>query len=234
MMLSKPVARLIQWVAALAIPICLIALNFSLVTGASFLHWEYRRPSFPADSFGLTTEERIGLAEVAFDYVTSGAELSLLADLRLPDGAPAFNPRELSHMADVQRVYQGLMVASLIAAGLVLAGVTILGMRGQAQPYLPNAMVSGSLITLGLLFVIGVTMALSWNAFFTGFHRVFFEGDTWLFEYSDTLIRMFPIRFFMDYAALVVGLLVAEAIALGGVGRLWARSASRRIGPSMA
>jgi uncharacterized membrane protein len=50
-------------------------------------------------------------------------------------------------------------------------------------------------------------------AFFTGFHALFFTGDSWLFEYSDTLIRLFPLRFWQDT------FLFAAAIAvLGGLG----------------
>ncbi len=30
------------------------------------------------------------------------------------------------------------------------------------------------------------------------FHGLFFNGNTWLFAYSDTLIRLFPIRFWED------------------------------------
>ncbi len=46
--------------------------------------------------------------------------------------------------------------------------------------------------------------------FFTLFHQVFFEGDSWLFLYSDTLIRLFPIRFWQD------AVLAAAVISLGG------------------
>jgi uncharacterized membrane protein len=46
--------------------------------------------------------------------------------------------------------------------------------------------------------------------FFSGFHSLFFEGDSWLFLYSDTLIRLFPIRFWQDV------FLWAAVIALGG------------------
>ena len=48
-----------------------------------------------------------------------------------------------------------------------------------------------------------------WN-FFAGFHSLFFEGDSWLFYFSDTLIRLFPIRFWQD------AFLWAAVIALGG------------------
>jgi uncharacterized membrane protein len=48
------------------------------------------------------------------------------------------------------------------------------------------------------------------DVFFTWFHGLFFEGDSWLFLFSDTLIRLFPIRFWED------AFLLAAVIALGG------------------
>jgi integral membrane protein (TIGR01906 family) len=41
-----------------------------------------------------------------------------------------------------------------------------------------------------------VTINFDW--LFTAFHHIFFTGDTWLFFYSDTLIRLFPMEFWMN------------------------------------
>ena len=63
----------------------------------------------------------------------------------------------------------------------------------------------GGWLMVGLAAVIGVIavigIAINPNiffSFFAGFHSLFFEGDSWLFLYSDTLIRLFPIRFWQD------------------------------------
>jgi uncharacterized membrane protein len=62
-------------------------------------------------------------------------------------------------------------------------------------------------------FIVGVGILIDpdvfWQ-FFTFFHTLFFEGDSWLFYYSDSLIRLFPIRFWQD------AFLWAAALALGG------------------
>ena len=51
-------------------------------------------------------------------------------------------------------------------------------------------------------------------SFFAGFHSIFFEGDSWLFEYSDTLIRLFPLRFWQDTFLFAAGLAVAGGLGL--------------------
>ena len=211
-------SRWTQWLLAITLPILLLALNLRLVTGHWFVRWEYGKESFPPDPFGLSTEERVRLAQVCQDFLASNADISLLADLRLPNGGPAFNQRELRHMSDVQAVYHGVSVAGIIG-GLIWVGVgTALAASGQARARIPGGLLSGGLLTLGLLIAVGGFMAISWEEFFTTFHRLFFRGHTWIFPSSDTLIRLFPIRFWIDIAATLVGLLTAESIALGALG----------------
>jgi integral membrane protein (TIGR01906 family) len=210
----------LQWLLVLALPVLLLALNLRLVTGHWFVRWEYAKAEFPSDPFGLTTAERIRLATVCQDFLASNADISLLADLQLPGGKPAFNERELRHMADVQAVYQTLTVAGVIGGATWIAATSALVAARQTRKRVPAACVHGSLVTLGLLFAVGGFMLISWGEFFTTFHRLFFAGDTWIFPPSDTLIRLFPIRFWIDIAATLVGLLVLESVVVGALG--WA------------
>ena len=73
---------------------------------------------------------------------------------------------------------------------------------------------SGGKLTLFLLAGLLLFAGLSFNAFFTGFHAIFFEGDSWLFLYSDTLIRLFPLRFWRDVIFVIGGLTILGALAL--------------------
>lgn len=218
--------RLLQWLLVLALPVLLVAADMHFVTSHWFVHWEYGKADFAPDPYGLPTADRTRLAETSVDYLATNAPLSLLADLRLPDGAVAFNTRELRHMADVQVVYNYITMAGIAAALVLLGGMVTLLVSDRTRWRAPAALLGGSMLTLGLLMTIGATMALNWGAFFTTFHRLFFEGDTWTFPYSDTLIRLFPMRFWMDVAITIVGLLVVEIVVIGGVGWMW----TRRIG----
>jgi integral membrane protein (TIGR01906 family) len=221
--LNRLLPRMIQWAVALALPALLLVVNLRIVTGHWLVRWEYGKAGFPDDPYGLTVEERSRLAIVCVDYLATSADISLLAELLLLGGDPAFNERELQHMDDVQKVYDALTVAGVIAGVVVAGGIVTLWTLAGARQRVPAALLGGSLITLGLLIGIGVYMALNWDQFFTNFHRVFFEGDSWLFLHSDTLIRLFPMRFWMDVAAALVGLLVLEAVILGAGGWQWSR-----------
>jgi len=210
--------RLIQWVVVLALPVLMVTISLRVTTGDWFVAWEYGKESFPPDPFGLTIEDRVRMTGVSVEYLATNADITLLSDLRLPDGSPAFNERELQHMADVQVRYHQLIVSGVIAGAVVAAGIALLLVPGSARRYVPGALIGGSGLTLGLLAGVGACMLLAWETFFERFHRLFFTGDTWLFDYSDTLIRLTPMRFWIDVAVVIVTLLVAQVLVVGGVG----------------
>jgi len=200
----------------LLIPLALVGLGMRLLLTTAFLEIEYNMPYFPPDEYGFTKEDRLKWAPYALEYLVNNADISYLGDLRFEDGTPLHNERELSHMEDVKRVAQGaLRVWCVSLAALALLGVWA-WRAGWIQEYRLGLMRGGWLmvglaVVIGLIVVIGIVINpnVFWN-FFTGFHSLFFEGDSWLFLYSDTLIRLFPIRFWQD------AFLFAAVIALGG------------------
>jgi integral membrane protein (TIGR01906 family) len=200
----------------LLVPIMLIGLGLRALLMPLFLPVEYNMPYFPPDEFGFTKEDRLHWAPYLWNYAINNANISYLSDLKFDDGKPVFNERELSHMDDVKRVVQGSLkvwYASLIL--LALLGVWA-WLEGWGQAYRLGLMRGGWLmvilaITIGVIALIGISVNPDiFFSFFAGFHHLFFEGDSWLFLFSDTLIRLFPIRFWQD------AFLFAALIALGG------------------
>jgi integral membrane protein (TIGR01906 family) len=179
----------------------------------TFLEIEYGMGYFPEDTYGFTQEDRLKYAPLALEYLLNSAEISFLGDLTFEDGNPLFNQRELRHMEDV-KVLTG---QALDAWHLALAILASLGIWAYFSGWWNDfrKMVSiGGLVTVFVIATVVILIFLNFNQVFTGFHSIFFEGDTWLFKFSDTLIRLFPIRFWQDafifvgFFALALGLLV--------------------------
>lgn len=201
---------------SLLVPIVLIGLGLRLLLTPLFLQFEYNMPYFPPDEFGFTKEDRLKWAPYALDYLVNNEAISYLGDLKFEDGSPLYNERELSHMDDVKLVTQGALRVWYISVAVLLLLGAWAWFGGWWQDYRLGLMRGGWLmiglaVTIGLIVVIGIVINpnVFWN-FFAGFHSLFFEGDSWLFLYSDTLIRLFPIRFWQD------AFLLAAVIALGG------------------
>jgi integral membrane protein (TIGR01906 family) len=207
---------ILSLLVTLLVPIALIGLGLRILLTPLFLQVEYNMPYFPPDQFGFTKADRLKWAPYALNYLTNSADISYLADLKFQDGKPLYNERELSHMNDVKRVTQGaLRVWYISLAALALLGVWAwVGDWGEA--YRLGLMRGGWLmvllaITIGVIALVGISVNPDiFFTFFAGFHHLFFEGDSWLFLFSDTLIRLFPIRFWQD------AFLFAALIALGG------------------
>ena len=213
---------ILSLLVTLLVPIALIGLGLWVLLTPLFLRVEYNMPYFPPDEYGFTKADRLKWAPYALNYLTNDADISYLADLKFEDGTPLYNQRELSHMDDVKRVTQGaLRVWYASVALLALLGVWAwLGRFASAPQWMPayrlGLMRGGWLmvilaITVGLIALIGILVSPDlFFSFFAGFHHLFFEGNSWLFLFSDTLIRLFPIRFWQD------AFLWAAIIALGG------------------
>ncbi|MDA1330236.1 MAG: TIGR01906 family membrane protein [Chloroflexi bacterium] len=214
---SKPL-NVIGWLVAILVPLALLlsALRFALTP--VFVNLEYHTPGFPEDSYGMTPEERLSYAPLALDYLLNDEDISFLADQTFADGSPLYNARELSHMEDVKTLTQQVLDAWLLALGVLLA----LGLWAWRAAWLGEfklLLSRGGLVTLYLIAAIGLFAAFSFDSFFTSFHGLFFEGNTWLFLFSDTLIRLFPIRFWRDLVILLTLLTVGAGALIWRVFR---------------
>ena len=199
-------------VLTVALPLVLVLTNVRLVLLPWFPPFEYGRPGFPPDAYGFTTAERKLHAARAVDYLLNFAGIDFLAGERFVDGTSLYNERELRHMQDVKAVTRGMLGVWRAAVVLALVATIYLARQPVTRSLLRAALMTGSAIVVVVLTVLIVYLLLNFNSFFTNFHRVFFESGSWMFSYSDTLIRLFPLRFWSDVAVLVGGASLLEGL----------------------
>ena len=165
---------------------------------------EYRMPGFPEDTYGFTYEERVKWATYGIEYLINEAGPEYLGDLRFDDGAPVFTEREVSHMLDVKIVVGHTLTVFRLSLVLLVALGLFAWRRGWVDSF-RLGIARGGWILLVLLLTLGALAAVSFWQFFSAFHAIFFEGDSWLFAFSDTLIRLYPIRFWQDVILYILG-----------------------------
>jgi integral membrane protein (TIGR01906 family) len=214
----------------IAVPAILAVNGLRLVTNDRYVEALYDHGGVPDDSYGLPAGERERLALLGLRSIQPSTEegIGLLREARLPNGEPAFNARELSHMEDVRtavaRAYRFQVVAAVAIGVLAL----LLGLLTSLRALVPTALARGAVLTVVLAAVVAIVAATSYSSFEEPFHRLFFEGETWRFEETDTLRRLYPDRFWLDTAVVIGVLAVLQAVVVFFVGRLWARRASGR------
>jgi len=208
----KPVGpRVFQVLLAVFYPVILLVLAVRAVTSPLFLWVEYNRPGFPGDGYGFNTDDRMTYGSYAVDYLSNWAGPRYLGGLVNQDGAKLFKDSEVAHMADVKMVILSSFGAGVLL--IILSIIAIVYLRKRSNGGIRRGLFAGSIVTLVIIIGLAVLAALSWQQFFTEFHRIFFANGTWTFSLEDTLIRLFPGQFWVD-AGIVIGALVFIAATL--------------------
>lgn len=212
------------------IPIVLTLTNVRLLLTHAFPEIEYNLPGFPADPYGFTKEDRLKWSKISIDYLLNAEGIEFLRNLRFPPGQTAppescqyyldgdcnrlYNDRELRHMQDVKVVTRGVLWVWVISLILSAVAAGLLYRFGHVSE-LRAGLLGGTGLTLAILLGLVTYLLINFDTFFVQFHRIFFEGDTWLFLWTDSLIRLFPVRFWQDAFTFVGGAAILEALALG-------------------
>ncbi|MCY4147028.1 MAG: DUF1461 domain-containing protein [Chloroflexi bacterium] len=201
-------ARALKLLLALALACLLMLTAARLLLSHEFLRIEYRRPGFPADSYGFNADARLLYGRKAIDYLFNDEPIAFLGELRLPislcflppaaaEDCPLFNQAELRHMKDVKQVAQFAFALAAVCAAAIAVGLWLDWRAGLAGLQL------GAWLTLLVVGGLGTVALAAWDSAFDRFHDVFFAAGTWRFPHSDTLIRLFPEQIFVDAALLI-------------------------------
>jgi len=210
----RTLQKILSWFVTLLLPVALTFLGVRLLLTHAFPEIEYRLPGFPADEYGFTLQERLQWSKISIDYLLNDADISFLGDLTFMDGVPLFNGRELGHMQDVKNVV-GPVLGVGYGVWFLALGLGLWARFGGWWPEYVRGVRRGGWLTVGLVAVLGILAGISFWQFFTAFHTLFFTGDSWQFLYSDTLIRLFPMRLWQDTFLFVGALDVLGGLALG-------------------
>jgi integral membrane protein (TIGR01906 family) len=198
------------------LPLFFIANGFRILLTPAYVHAAY--PHLGGEEI-LNEKRRTALAILGLRAVDPlrGDSVAIMEPARLPDGTRAFTARELRHMRDVRTWLWRLLVLELVVAAALVALVLF------ARPAAARALRWGGIATLAIAAVALVAMLLNFDEVLLGFHRLLFEGNTWHFSDSDTLIRVYPDRFW-NWTGIAVGILVlAQALLALVLGQALAR-----------
>ncbi len=211
---ASPLFRGLSWLITILVPIALTLSVVRLMLSPLYINLEYKLPGFPIDTYGFTNNERLHYADLARQYLLNSADISFLGDQHFEDGQPLYNERELEHMYDVKNVVKTALNVWYISL-LVLGVLAIWAWFGGWRLHYKRGLGRGGWLTVILLGTILFFVLISFGFVFVAFHNVFFAAGTWTFEFSDTLIRLFPERFWRDIFVMVGGLTLAGGLALG-------------------
>jgi integral membrane protein (TIGR01906 family) len=212
----KIIMQIVKTMTTIAVPVLLIMTSIRVLINPFFLDYEYGLPAFPQDEFGFTTQDRLHWGKLSLTYLTNDKGIEFLSDLKFDNGKPIYNERELGHMLDVKNLVQ-LMIKIWIGLIIFIILMGLLALLLTRLDQFWRAIATGGWVTIGLIFVILAAVLINFDALFTGFHLLFFTGDTWLFYMDDTLIRLFPEKLWSD-AFTFMGIFTLTGAILSALG----------------
>ncbi len=208
---SRFLRSLAQWVITLLLPVFLVFSTLYILMTDAYVGYEYNKPGFPM-SVRFPQEARYHNAVEGLKFIRGERTLEQFIALGV------WNEREIKHMLDVRGVVLDALTAHALAGTLILGALVYLLRTRETRRLAYSAVLNGSILTIALIASIGIFSAVAFNQFFTLFHFIFFEGDTWLFPVTDSLIQLYPpIEFQAEFAYAMVLFAIAGAIIVGGV-----------------
>lgn len=199
---SSKFLRVISSILPILVPLVILLTGVRLLISTAFIRFEYRMPNFPDDTYGdsedwLSLEERLKWAPIALEYLLIDDGIDFLGDLEFEDGEPLYDQRQLDHMVDVKELVNvGFWIWYIGLALFLILGIW--AWRSDWWIEYQNIIAVGGKLTATIIGALIIITIVSFDFIFTGFHRIFFQGNSWRFRYSDTLLRLFPERFWVD------------------------------------
>ncbi len=172
---------------------------------------------------GLAQEELEKAARGLINYFNSSDEYINLTIIKDGQLLQLFNQREISHLKDVKGLFRlnYRVLLGTVAYALVYKFACIFWRRGKYRQRLARNVVSGSILTLILMLVMGMGALLGdeqFARFFLQFHLISFTNDLWLLDPTkDYLLMLFPQGFWFDTTRFVALATTGMAIVFGGL-----------------
>ncbi len=188
------------FIVILLSPIVFFGIPTRVAFNEWFIDWEYSKADFPKDRYGLPDEYRKYLAKLGLRAVLSDEGMEEFKRATLPDGRLAFNHREIKHMEDVKNflsVFFPIVYGATILSVLALIYLRDLRLVGKA-------LIGASIFSFVLTVASAIFSVVNYDLAFELFHNYVFDPYSWRFSYRDTLLRIYPMKFWFDGTVFVI------------------------------
>ena len=178
--------------------ILLITGNVLILINEWYLRWEYSRLE---PNQRLEPEERLKLSKRILRFIKGQVEL------REIEGE--LNQREIRHLRDVRDLVHKIKILNYLA---LLTLSMILIFNKKRMNFVMSIISISSGIFLLFLSISLFLISLKFDYFFIKFHELVFPGGFWWFGEEDTLIQLYPEKFWKDFTLIIISSLLVENI----------------------
>jgi integral membrane protein (TIGR01906 family) len=175
------------------------------------------RQSLADNGLNLTNTDMVGIARGFIRYFNSSEELISLTVQQNDKAVMLFNNEETIHFKDVKKLcrFDYNVLLGTFCYCLVFSLINIFWRKGKYRKNLARDTIKGSVLTLGLMLLLGIGTLVDFNNLFYQFHLLVFTNSFWSAE--GNMLLLFPDGFWYDAAVYCVVAIALLAIILGGI-----------------
>ncbi len=215
----KVIEKIIYWLFACCLPVLLVTSTICWEVNEVRLY-EYGFDKYDiSQATGLDSQQLREVAQHLIDYFDLKANTAQIEVNKGDTKLNLFNERELTHLEDVRNLIQrDYWVQRVVLLLMVVGALALFFGFKSGWRMLVRGLFWGSTITVGLMIILALWAFFGFERFFILFHLVSFSNQYWMLDPArDYLIRLFPEGFFYDAALLGYGVVIFEALLMGGI-----------------
>jgi len=217
------ISRIAQWLFILCLPVLGLTASIAwAVNSSQFYTYRFEKydvqQSLAEEGLTLTDSQLKDIADGFIHYFNSGEELIHLTVMQGNQSVELFNREEILHFKDVKGLFRldySVLLGTFIYCS-AYALVSVFWQKGEYRPRLARSMVMGSILTLGLMLLLGIGILLDFDSLFYGFHLISFTNEYW--SAAGNMLLLFPEGFWFDAVIYCAIFTAVVAIVLGIVG----------------
>ncbi len=172
-------------------------LFFTTAFGLALIHITDFPYTADIDYLNITESAGMSRDEILMNYNAIMDFLSPFSDKEFKLPTISYTEKAGRHFADCKPLFDSVYFLGATSA-LILAILAVKKPIGRR-----TLKVSGA-ITLAIPALLVAAVAIDFDRTFNLFHKVFFEGETWLFDPEvDNFIKIMPMEFFMHCAIFI-------------------------------
>ena len=211
----------IQWAAgiilAFAVMAALLITSFEIAMYADFgvYEKEYEKYDVLSD-LDMTMEDTMYVTHEMMAYLRGDRDtLSVITTVEGKE-QDFFNEQDRFHMAEVRDLFLGGLNLRIGAAAVaVVCLIFLLLSKADLRRMLSRSYQISLAVVGAAVLLLGIAVAIDFNAVFVEFHHIFFDNDLWLFDPAeDYMIRMLPEGLFADMVIRIGAIFVTSLLIL--------------------
>lgn len=192
--------------ALILITVMLLTVIEECVFDLDFYRAEYQKLN-SVTVIGMTEQDLMRTTEQLLFYIQGNTNDLKIKEIVNGEERQVFNQREITHLADVQRLYavsHWTRNAGLFLLALFLLILKLAAGRSYYR-YWAGGYIAGAVIFSCALGAVLTAIARDFQTFWDQFHYLIFTNDLWLLDpKTDILIQMVPEQFFFDLVSRIL------------------------------